>query len=134
MIQVLAALGGGTTLVSLGLIAFLVYKLVASKDAQLTLDKELNEEKGKRRTVESSLDLETAAHTETRRELAEEKDLRAAAEAQRNQAWREAREDAVNRIALLDPAAAAAYGNRILSAPLPGVRLSDTADGRLEKP
>lgn len=134
MIELLAAIGSLGTTGALVVITVLSFKLVSSKDAQIKIDDTLDKEREETRVVRGQLALEEAAHDATRKELAEEKDLRARAEAERNEAWRQAREDAVQRIEALDPAAAAALGNHILSAPLPGVRLSDTADGHLERP
>lgn len=88
------------------------------------------------------LNAEIAAHVVTRDELAKEKQLCASVEAQRNEAWRYARENAVKIIEASGIADAVSLGNRILSAPLPGsmpdavpvVPRSEDGDAALEKP
>lgn len=82
----------------------------------------------------SERDVEVAAHAVTSAELAETKLRLASAEADRNEAWRLARDQIAEQILSSGIGDAVALGNRILSAPMPGVRLSETADGRLEKP
>lgn len=134
MIEALAAIGAGSTLTLIGLVAFLAYKLVRSKDEQLAARDLLDKEREEKNHAVNDLAVETAAHAETRRLLAAEKDLRAVAESQRNQAWKESREEAVRIIESSGVADAAHLGNRILSMPLPGARLSETGDSALERP
>lgn len=121
---------------SLAIITWLVYKLVRSKDEIINAH-----------DVIAAKDVQIVS-ADSAREVAEarlkiEQDLRASAESQRNDAWKEAREHAVEIIRTSGIADAVTLGNRILSAPLPvlrGVpplpkaRLSDSGDTALEKP
>lgn len=70
--------------------------------------------------AESDLALETAAHAETRRLLAAERDLRAAVEAERNEAYRTARDHFIEQIKTSGVADAIAFVSR-LSLPPPRV-------------
>lgn len=119
---------------SLAVTAWLIYKLVRSKDDQLVLMMTLDKEREEKRNLENDLNAETAAHAVTEDLRKKERDLRASAESQRNDAWKEARAHAVEVINASGIADAVSLGNRILSAPLPGTRLSETPDGALEKP
>lgn len=124
-----------------GLIAF-AWRADSRASDLLATRKLLDVEHEHHRTTRGELNAEIAAHVVTRGELAKEKTLRASVEAQRNQAWRYARENAVAIIEASGIADAVSLGNRILSAPLPGsvpdavpiVPLSESGDAALEKP
>jgi hypothetical protein len=134
MIQFLAALGGSATLALIALTTWLTYKLVASKDQQLAARDMLDSAHEQLRGVEGDLKAETAAHAATTDELRKEKLLRASAEAERNEADRRARDQLVEEINASGIGDAIALGNRLLSRPLPGARLSETPGNDLEKP
>lgn len=134
MIEALAGISGISTLTLVGVVVWLVYKSFAAKDAELVANKALEKEREEHRSTRGELAVEEAAHTTTRDLLRKEQDLRADVEAQRNDAERRVRDHIIEQIASSGIADAVALGNRILSAPLPGVRLSETADGALEKP
>ena len=118
----------------IAVITWLVYKLVRSKDDQILAIKRIDQLDEQLMHTQNDLNTETAAHAATSDELRKEKLLRASAEAERNEAWRQARDHIVEQINQSGIADAANLGNRILSAPLPGTRLSDTPGNDLEKP
>lgn len=122
MIEVLAAISSGSTLTLIGLVAWLVYKLVRSKDEQLAARDMLDAERKELAKVRGELDVETAAHVATRDELRKEKYARADSEAQRNAAYLEERNNVVAIIEKSNLADAALLVGRILAAPLPGAR------------
>lgn len=124
----------GFAALTTGTIATLAIMLSRSKDTTIAAIDMRDKERERANHAEADLALESAAHAETRRLLAAEKDLRSQAEAQRNEAWRHAREDAARIIEQSGIADAAHLGNRILSAPLPGVRLSDTPGNEILEP
>lgn len=134
MIEALAGISGVSTLALVGVAVWLVYRTLSAKDAEIALAKLLDKEREDLRATRGALAVEEAAHTATRDLLGKEQSLRAEVEAQRNQAWRECRDHIVEQILASDIAGAVALGNRLLAQPLPGVRLSETADGALEKP
>jgi hypothetical protein len=134
VIEVLAGIAGATTLALVPLVAWLTYKLVRSKDEQILAVKRIEQLDSSLSEVRGELNTETAAHAATSDELRKEKLLRASAEAQRNDAERRVRDHVVEFISKSGIADAAALGNRILSAPLPGARLSETPGNDLEKP
>jgi hypothetical protein len=92
-------------------------ELIAARDM---LDKEREET----RKVRGELAVETAAHAVTSDELRKEKILRAGAEAQRNEAYRTARDHFVERIKKAKVADANHLIADLLSMPLPGVLVS----------
>jgi hypothetical protein len=102
-------------------------EILAVRDLYETLDEQFDALEVDR----NGLVVELAA---TRDLLKKERDLRASAESERNQCVREDRENTIKLIETSGIADAVALGNRILSAPMPGVRLSETRDGALEKP
>jgi hypothetical protein len=134
VIEALASISSVSTLALVGVVVWLVYKSFAAKDGELAASKAFEKERDEHRATRGELQVEEAAHTATRDLLKKEQDLRAEAEAQRNDAERRVRDEIVEHILASDIDGAVALGNRILSAPLPGVRLSETPDGALEKP
>lgn len=134
MIEALAGISGVSTLALVGVVVWLVYKAFAAKDAEIAVNKAFEKEREEHRETRGELQVEEAAHTATRDLLRKEQGLRAEVEAQRNDAERRVRDHIVDQIASSGIADAVALGNRILSAPLSGVRLSETVDGALEKP
>jgi hypothetical protein len=135
-----AAVIGLIWALGLGLIgataAVVTFALLGRKDAATIrqLGDLLNAERDQHRVTHGELDLETAAHAVTRALLAKEKDLRASAESERNQCVREDRENTIKLIESSGVADALHLGNRILSQPLPGARLSESGSSALEKP
>lgn len=71
MIEVLAAIGGGSTLALIGLAAYLVYKLVSSKDSQLADRTEALAQKERADGLEVDRDREHTAHAAAESELAD---------------------------------------------------------------
>lgn len=134
MIEALAGISGVSTLALVGVVVWLVYKSLAAKDSEISLAKQLDKEREEHRSTRGELAVEEAAHTVTRDLLTREQALRADVEAQRNQAWRDCRDHIVEQIASSGIGDAVALGNRILSSPMPGVRLSEAGDSALEKP
>jgi hypothetical protein len=132
--EVLAILGDGAVAALAGALIWCVYKLVRSKDDQILAIKRIEQLDTQLEHTRGDLNVETAAHVATSEELRKEKLLRASAEAERNEAIRRDREQIVEHLNSVGIADAAAIGNRILSAPLPGTRLSDTPGNDLEKP
>lgn len=127
--------------IALGLAAtatagLIVFALQASraKDGQLAARDLLDKTREELRTVRGELDAETAAHAVTRDLLKKEQDLRASVESQRNDAWRQAREDTVKIIEASGIADAVSLGNRILQAPLPGAKRSESGPDALIDP
>lgn len=133
MIEAFAAIGAGSTLTLIGLVAWLVYRIVRSKDEQLAARELLDQEREELRRVRGELHTETAAHAVTRDELRKEKDLRATAESQRNEAHLKEREHVVTIIKSANIADAAHLVARILAAPL-GVPEAVPAASRSEDP
>lgn len=88
MLEAIAAIGAGSTLTLIGLVAWLVYKLVRSKDEQLAARDMLDKERERADAAEGDLRAETSAHAVTSEMLDVEQDLRSIAEAQRNEAQR----------------------------------------------
>lgn len=121
VIEALAATGAGSTLVLIGLVAWLIYKLVRAKDDVLAARDRIEKLDERADRAESDLELENAAHAETRRLLAAEKDVRAQVESQRNQAFITARNDLVERIRKANVADAQVLIRDLLAAPLPGL-------------
>lgn len=127
-----ALLGSGLgALAAVMTLALLLYKaqrdVIACRDMLAATREELSKTRGE-------LEVEIAAHKVTKDELAREKDLRAATESERNDAVRQERARIVEEIHASDLAGAVDLGNRILSRPLPGVRLSETPGNELERP
>lgn len=134
MIEALAGISGVSTLALVGVVVWLVYKSLAAKDSEMTAVRALDKEREEHRSTRGELAVEEAAHTVTRDLLKKEQELRASVESQRNDAERRVRDQIVEQILASDIAGAVALGNRLLAQPLPSVRLSETADGALEKP
>jgi hypothetical protein len=132
--EALAAISSVGTVGALAAVIVLAFKLVASTKEQLAARDLLDAERKQLAIARAELATETAAHAVTSDELRKEKLLRTDVEAQRNQCVREDRENTIKLIEGSGIADAVSLGNRILSAPMPGVRLSKTADGALEKP
>lgn len=124
--EVLAGAGGASA-VCLVVIVWLTYKLVRSKDEQLAARDMLDKERERADAAEGDLKAESAAHVVTRDELRKEKYARAEAEAQRNAAHMEERNNVVAIIEKSNLADAALLVSRILAAPLPGA--SDARSG-----
>lgn len=89
-----------------------------SKNEQLACRDLLDAERERNRVLENDLRLETSAHAVTRDELRKERDLRASAESQRNDAYREARDHVIERIKKAGVADAQRIISDLLSAPL----------------
>lgn len=134
MIETLAIIGGIGTTGALVAVIVLALKLAAAKDDQIATLDLLDDERTRARQLEEDLRLEIGAHEVTQGELDKERYLRAEAEASRNECVRRDRENTVKLIEGSGIADAVSIGNRILSAPLPGARLSETGDTALEKP
>jgi hypothetical protein len=124
----------GFATLALGAIVGLALDARSARKEQLAARDLLDKAHEELRNVEGDLKVETAAHVATADELRKERLLRASAEAERNEAWRQARDHIIEEINAMGIADAAAIGNRLLSRPLPGTRLSETVDGALEKP
>jgi biopolymer transport protein ExbB/TolQ len=92
VIQVLAALGGGTTVILIGLTAWLTYRLVAAKNETMNARDLLNGERQVSAEYRSARDIEVTAHAVTKGQLAKERTLKSIAESQRNEAQRKARD------------------------------------------
>lgn len=118
MIEALAAIGGIGTVGLAAAIVVMAFKLVAASREQLAVRDLLDEEREQHRKTRGELEVESAAHVVTRDELRKEKNLRASAESQRNQAHMEEREHVVRIIEKSNIADAAHLVARILAAPL----------------
>ncbi len=134
MTELLAGLGIVGGIGAIAAIVTLALKLAGAKDDQIAAMDLLDKEREQHRVTRGELEVETAAHAATRDELRKEKQLRTDVEAQRNQCVREDRENTVKLIENSGIADAVHLGNRILSAPLPGTKLSESGDAALEKP
>lgn len=121
MIEALAAIGAAGTVGLAVAVVVMAFKLVASSREQLAARDLLDQEREQHRKTRGELDTEAAAHAVTRDELRKEKDLRASAESQRNQAHIEERNHVVQIIQKSNIADAAHLVSRILAAPLSGV-------------
>lgn len=113
-------LGGGSLLFGA---AFVAMAFLNRKDNRETLAARdlLDGEREELRKVRGELNVETAAHAETRRLLAKEKDLRAVAESQRNQAFQEARDYLVAKLKKSKIADVERFIADLLATPLPGL-------------
>ena len=120
MTEVLAGVGGASA-VCLVVIVWLTYKLVRSKDEQLAARDMLDAERKELAKVRGELDVETAAHAVTQKRLSAEQELRASVEAQRNDAFRTARDHYAERLKNSGVADAIRIVDELLSGPLPGV-------------
>lgn len=125
---------GGGLVASSG--AFIALAFLNRKDNRelVMAQKTISDTQSLANEYKAQRDQKAAALDVTSAELAETKERLASAESQRDDAWRLAREEIAKHIMDSDLAGAVDIGNHILSAPLPGTRLSDTADGALEKP
>lgn len=127
----LLASGLIAALALVGTLSILLYKAqretMAVRDLYENLDEMADKFEAERDEKSKALDVTSAELSETKQRLV-------SAESQRDDAWRLAREEIAKHIMESDLAGAADIGNAILRTPLPGVRLSDTADGALEKP
>ncbi len=92
MIEALAAIGGGGTLVGLLAVVVLAFKYAGAVREQLAARDLLDTEREELRKTRGELDVETATHAVTAKRLDEERELRIAVEAQRNDAYRRARD------------------------------------------
>jgi biopolymer transport protein ExbB/TolQ len=92
VIQVLAAVTGGTTVILVGLTAWLTYKLVSAQRETMAARDLLNGERQVSAEYRAARDIEVTAHAVTKGSLAKEKTLRVIAESQRNEAQRKARD------------------------------------------
>jgi hypothetical protein len=88
VIDVLAAIGAGSTLTLIALVAWLTYRLVGAMREQLGARDLLDKEREELRHVRGDLDTETAAHAVDTKRLVIADNLRFVAEAQRNEALR----------------------------------------------
>jgi hypothetical protein len=120
VIQALAAIGAGTTVTLIALTAWLTYRLVGAMREQLAARDMLDAEREQHRVTRGERDTETAAHAVTRDELRKEKDLRASAESERNQALQEGANHVVERIKTANIADANRLLAGLLADPLAG--------------
>jgi hypothetical protein len=121
MMQALAAIGGGGTL--LFGIAFITLAFLNRRDARDLLNaRDLLDSKDEELTkVRGELLLESATLVTTQDELRKEKNLRASAEAERNDAYRTARDQIVERLKKGNVADANHLITDLLSMPLGGM-------------
>lgn len=116
--EILAGIGGVSTAIGLVAVIALAFKLVSALREQIAMRDLLDAERKQLSIARGELDTETAAHAATSDELRKEKDLRASAESERNQAHLKEREHVVEIIQKSNIADAAGLVSRILSAPL----------------
>lgn len=123
MTALLWLLGGGLVSVSL---AFVTLAFLNRRDGRelIAAHDMLDKEREETRAVRNELALEIAAHAVTEDSLRKEKDLRASAESQRNDAYRMARDQIVERLKKAKVADANHLIADLLSMPLPGVLVS----------
>lgn len=121
------ALLGGLLLVTA---AFVTQTFLGRKDARelLAARDMLDQEREETRVVRGQLASEEAAHEVTEKLLKKEQALRATAEAERNDAYRRARDYYAERIRNSGVADAIHLVDSILALPLPGV-VRDASDG-----
>lgn len=134
MIQVLAALGGGSTV--LLAIAFITLTFLNRKDGRELLAARDIIEKAHEETskVRGELALETTAHGVTRDELRKEKDLRASVESERNQAFTEGVHHVVEKLKKSGIADVQRFTADLLATPLPGFVPAEVPQGRATAP
>lgn len=96
--EVLAAVGGGGTIVGLAAVVVLAFKLVSAKDDVIAARDLLDGERETLRSVRTDLNNEIVAHANTSKMLEQEHNLRLIVERQRNEAAAAAREYLVKRI------------------------------------
>lgn len=105
-----------------------------SKNEQLAARDLLDAEREQHRVTRGERDAETAAHAVTRDELRKEKDLRASAESERNQAYREGANHVVERIKTANIADANRFLAGLLADPLAGFVPREVPEGRSTAP
>ena len=130
--EVLAGIGGVTTLSGIGAIIYLVYRLLKVFDQRDLLRDNVESKDFQIKTLEERLGSETSALAAARIQLENERDLRAAAEKQRNEAWMQGVTHAVNEISTSGIADAARLGSNIMQAALSAVHQATAANSRSE--
>lgn len=116
-----------------GLVTFAVLNHRAMRDMVAAMDM-LDKEREQHRITNGELVLEVSAHAVTRDELRKEKDLRAIAESQRNQAYQEGVSHVVERIKKAKVADAQHVIAGLLAEPLPGFVPREVPEGRSTAP
>jgi hypothetical protein len=116
-----------------GLVTFAVLNHRA-KNEQLAARDMLDSEREQHRVARGECNLETAAHAVTRDELRKEKNLRASAESQRNQAYQEGADHVVKRIKTANIADANRLLAGLLADPLAGFVPQAVPEGRSTAP
>jgi hypothetical protein len=119
--EVLAAIGSGGTVIGLVAVLVLVFKLVKAKDEQLACRDLLDQEREQHRKTRGELATEVAGHATTQKRLDAEQKLRVEVEAQRNEAFRVARDFYAEKLMNSGVADAIKLVDSVLSGPLPGV-------------
>jgi hypothetical protein len=120
VIEALAAIGGIGTVGLAAAIVVMAFKLAAASREQLAVRDLLDEEREQHRKTRGELEVETAAHGVTKKQLKAEKQLRASVESERNHAYQQARNDVVERIKKSKVADAQHILADLLALPLPG--------------
>lgn len=120
VIDILAAIGGVGTIGLATAVVILAFRYADAVREQIAIRDELDKEREETRTVRGQLALEEASHEATQKRLQAEQDLRAAVEAQRNDAERRCRDYYAEQIRKAGVADALFLVDRILSLPLPG--------------
>lgn len=113
--QILALVGGGTTLSAIGLLAYLVYRGFKLADERDNLRDTVETKDTLIAQTREEIAGVTSQLAAVRAQLQTERDLRAAAESQRNEAFKAGVTHAVSEINRSDVPGAVELGNRVLT-------------------